>query len=77
MSMPAQQGLWLEDDRCVDQGREQPVEADEDQTIYSLQPGSGRRRSLQDKELLPQIEDLSFASGLRATQPRQQRRKKS
>jgi hypothetical protein len=27
--------------------------------------------------LLPQIEDLSFASGLRATQPRQQRRKKS
>jgi hypothetical protein len=25
--------------------------------------------------LLPQIEDLSFASGLRATQPRQQRRK--
>jgi hypothetical protein len=76
-AMPAEQGLWLEDDRCVDQGREQTVEADEDQTIYSLQPGSGRRQSLQDNELLPQIEDLSFASGLRATQPRQQRRKKS
>jgi hypothetical protein len=26
---------------------------------------------------MPPIEDLSFASGLRATQPRQQRRKKS
>jgi len=75
--MPAEQGLWLEDDRCVDQGREQPVEADEDQTICSLQPRSDRRRPLQDNELLAQVEDLSFASGLRATQPRQQRRKKS
>jgi hypothetical protein len=27
--------------------------------------------------LLAQVEDLGFASGLRATQPRQQRRKKS
>jgi len=27
--------------------------------------------------LLPQVEDLSLSSGLRATQPRQQRRKKS
>jgi hypothetical protein len=34
--------ILLEDDRCVDQGRKQTVEADEDQTIYSLQPGSGR-----------------------------------
>src|SRR3982074_3435718 len=77
MSMPAWQGLWLEDDRCVDQGREQPVEADEDQTICGLQPGSGRRRPLQDNELLPQVEDLSLSSGLRATQPRQHARKKS
>jgi hypothetical protein len=76
-TMPAEQGLWLEDDRCVDQGREQPVEADEDQTICGLQPGSDRRRPLQDNELLPQVEDLSLSSGLRATQPRQQRRKKS
>src|ERR1700681_2083016 len=75
--MPAQQGLWLEDDRCIDQRREQPIEADEDQTICGPQPGSSRRRSLQDNELLPQIEDLSFASGLRATEPRKQRRKKS
>jgi hypothetical protein len=65
--MPAEQGLWLEDDRCVDQGREQTVEADEDQSIYSLQPESGRGRPPQDDELLPQIKDLSFASGLRAT----------
>src|SRR5580704_991603 len=75
--MPAEQGLWLEDDRCVDQGREQTVEADEDQTIYSLQPGSGGRRTPQYNELLPQIEDLGFAAGLRAPQPRQQRRTKS
>ena len=53
------------------------VEADEDQTICSLQPRSDRRRPLQDNELLAQVEDLGFASGLRATQPRQQRRKKS
>jgi hypothetical protein len=58
-------------------GREQPVEADEDQTICGLQPRSGRRRPLQDNELLPQVEDLSLSSGLRAPQPRQQRRKKS
>jgi hypothetical protein len=38
-AMPAEQGLWLENDRCVDQGREQPVEADEDQTICGLQRG--------------------------------------
>src|SRR5258708_38579428 len=38
-AMPAKQGLWLENDRCVDQGREQPVEADEDQTICGLQRG--------------------------------------
>ena len=76
-AMPAEQGLWLEDDRCVDQGREQTVEADEDQTIYSLQPGSGRGRPPQDDELLPQMEDLGFASGRRATQPRQQRHEES
>ena len=75
--MPAQQGLWLEDDRLVDQGREQPVEAHEGQTIYSLQPGSGRRRPPQDDELLPQIEDLGFTSSLRAAQPRKQHREKS
>jgi hypothetical protein len=75
--MPAQQGRGLEDDRRLKQGRERTIQTDEDQTVGGLQPGSGRLRPLQDDELLPQIEDLSFASGLRATQPRQQRRKKS
>ena len=43
----------------MDQGREQPVEADEDQTVCSLQSGAGRGRPLQDDELPPQLEDLS------------------
>jgi hypothetical protein len=35
-SVPAQEGLWLEDDRGVEQGREQAVEADKDQTVCRL-----------------------------------------
>jgi hypothetical protein len=35
-SVPAQEGLWLEDDRRVEQGREQAVEANEDQTVCRL-----------------------------------------
>jgi hypothetical protein len=31
-----QEGLWLEDDRRVEQGREQAVKADEDQTVCRL-----------------------------------------
>jgi hypothetical protein len=58
--MPAEQGLRLEDDRHVEQGREQAVEADKDQTVCRLQSGSGGRRPFQDDELLPEIDDLGF-----------------
>jgi len=50
--MPAEQGLCLKTiDASIREGQ-QPVEADEDQTICSLQPRSDRRRPLQDNELL-------------------------
>jgi hypothetical protein len=57
-SVPAEQGLWLEGDRGVEQRREQAVEADKDQTVCRLQSGSGERRRFQDDELL--IDDLGF-----------------
>jgi hypothetical protein len=40
--------------------REEPVEADEDQTVCTLQPGANRRRPLQDDEFLPQVEDFGL-----------------
>jgi hypothetical protein len=39
--IPTQQGLWLEDDRRIEQGRKQAAEADEDQTVSCLQAGVG------------------------------------
>jgi hypothetical protein len=75
--MPSQEGLWFEEDRRVDQGREQAVEADEDQAVRGFQLGSGRRRALQDDDLLPEIDDLGLALCRRATQPPDQSRDKS
>jgi hypothetical protein len=75
--MPAQQGIWLEDDRRVEQRREQPIKADEDQTVCRLQPGAGWCRAFQDDDLLPEIDDLGFTLRRRATQPSDQGREKS
>jgi len=69
-SVPAQEGLWLEDDRRLEQGREQPIQTHKDQTVGSLQPGPGRRRPLQDDELAPQVKDLGFTPCLRLTPSR-------
>lgn len=53
------------------------IEADEDQAVRGSQLGSGRRRALQDDELLPEIDDLGLSLSPRATQPPDQRRAKS
>jgi hypothetical protein len=70
-------GLWREDDRRAEQGSELPVEANEDQTICRLQPGSDRCCPFQDDELLPEIDDLGFTPCRRATPPGQQSHYKS
>ena len=75
--MPAQQGLRLEDDRCVEQAREEAIEADEDQAIYGFQLGSGWRCPRQDDELLSQVKDLSVTPCVCAMQPRDQHPEKS
>ena len=64
--------FWLEDDRRVEQRREQPIKADEDQTVCRRQPGAGRCRAFQDDQLLPEIDDLGFTLRRRATQPSDQ-----
>jgi hypothetical protein len=76
-AVPAEQGLRLEDDRRVEQGREQAIEADEDQAIHGFQLGSGWCRPFQDEELLPQVKDLSITPRVCAMQPRYQHPEKS
>jgi hypothetical protein len=75
--VPSQEGLWLKDDRSVEKAREQAVEVDQDQAVRRSQLGSGRRRALQDDELLPEIDNLGLTFRRRATQPSDQGRDKS
>src|SRR6516165_3279068 len=64
--MPAHQRLRLEDNRGFEQGREQPIEPDEDQAICSAQPEPRWRRPLQDKKLMPEKCHLGLASRMRS-----------
>jgi hypothetical protein len=64
--MPAHQCLRLEDNRGFEQGREQPIEPDEDQAICSAQPEPRRRGPLQDNKLLAEKCRLGFASRMRS-----------
>ncbi len=64
--MPAHQRLRLEDNRGFEQGREQPIEPDENQAICSAQPEPRWRRPLQDKKLLPEKCHLGVASRMRS-----------
>src|SRR5213079_638659 len=70
--MPAHQRLRLEDNRGFEQGREQPIKPDEDQTIGSAQPEPRRRGPLQHKKLLAEKCDLGFASRTRSEQSDEQ-----
>src|SRR5260370_34902964 len=56
--MPAHQRLRLEDHRGFEQGREQPIEPDEDQAINRAQPEPRWRRPLQDNKLLAEKHNL-------------------
>jgi hypothetical protein len=67
-SVPAHQGLGLKDDRGSEQGREQPVEPDENQPIYCPQPEPGWRRPLEHEQLLAEKCHLGFAGRLRSEQ---------
>jgi hypothetical protein len=64
--MPAHQRLRLEDNRGFEQGREQPIEPDEDHAIGSAQPEPHWRRPPQDNKLMPEKYRLGFASRMRS-----------
>src|SRR5437868_584279 len=64
--MPAHQRLRLEDNRGFEQGREQPIEPDEDQAISRAQPEPRWRRPLQDDKLLTEKRNLGLASRMRS-----------
>ena len=64
--MPAHQRLRLEDNRGFEQGREQPIEPDEDQAISRAQPEPRWRRPLQDDKLLAEKRNLGLASRMRS-----------
>jgi hypothetical protein len=56
----------LEDNRGFEQGREQPIEPDEDQAISRAQPEPRWRRPLQDKKLMPEKRHLGLPSRMRS-----------
>ena len=64
--MPAHQCLRLEDNRGFEQGREQPIEPDENQAIGSAQPEPRWRGPLQDKKLMAEKCHLGLASRMRS-----------
>src|SRR6516225_7417005 len=64
--MPAHQRLRLEDNRGFEQGREQPIEPDEDRAICRAQPEPRRRGSRQHNKLLAEKCHLGFASRMRS-----------
>jgi hypothetical protein len=70
--MPAHQRLRLEDNRGFEQGREQPIEPDEDQAICSAWPEPRRRGPLQDNKLLAEKCQLGFASRTRSEHSEEQ-----
>jgi hypothetical protein len=51
--------------RRIEQGREQAVEEGEYQAICRFQSGSGQCSPFKNDELLPEIDDFSFALGPR------------
>jgi hypothetical protein len=70
--MPAHQRLRLDDNRGFEQGREQPIEPDEDQAICSAQPEPRWRGPLQDNKLLAEKCHPGFASRMRSEQSDEQ-----
>src|SRR5215831_14393159 len=70
--MPAHQRLGLEDNRGFANGREQPIEPDEDLAICSAQPEPRWRRPLQDDKLLAEKCCFGLASRMRSEQSDEQ-----
>jgi hypothetical protein len=70
--MPAHQRLWLDDNRGFEQGREQPIEPDENQAICRAQPEPRWRRPLQDNKLLAEKRNLGLASRMRSEHSNEQ-----